>query len=518
LVVRLEVPGVRLRAALLITSFVVSAAGSGVGAEVASASTRQPVALVGSGVGRWSVAAQVDANPEAHVERPVDSPNAQVLHDGCVARSASDAPRSRAGEGILSLTLSAPGTSWASSVDTSVDVDVAVDGRSAQQLVLFQGAQPAVYQGYVGRLRTGEHCVTVTVDPKRSTDLGKPVVDVYAVDLAVVPRTSPAYLGLTHAPVMYGRSSSSERDAQLITDVTSSPDADGHDVDLAYTVIWTREDVGDGTVPAYEWGLWGRMTDIETVLQEVVAPSGRILKAAYLSCGCEKFPIYPDALPAPPIGSEYDATYPASGTPPAMGDHLVLRDATGNNDVSPYKTSRYRFQQVPVAGPLDGQAREVVMDQHPWTYRISNDDVARTTVESSDPGSLLAGSYPQYLIVDLDVDAPGAESIAVGVRLRGSTTWWTNDYAQTVGIPTTFPFYTGGHGRTVIKLPPDWHSRRITAVRLVLNGRIGGATPKLVGKPAIQLIEVTGGYRVRRRLTPKLTVMTGTQLLPGLPI
>lgn len=489
-----------------------------VGAAKAAAASRQPVALVGSASGSWSVTAYVDPHPERHVEGPVSHPQVAAQRAGCAGARDGGESGSAVGEGIVSLTLSAPGTTWASSTNISVDVDVYVDGGRAQQLVLFQGAQPAVYQGFIGRLRTGPHCVTVTVDPKKSSDLAQPVVDVFGMSLGVVPRTSPAYLGLTHAPVMYGRTSSAQRDAQLITDVTQNPDANGKDVDLSYTVIWTREDVGDGTVPAYEWGLWGRMTDVETVLQEVVAPSGRIVKAAYLSCGCEKLPLYPDALPAPPIGSEYDAPYPTSGAPAALGDHLVLRDATGNNDVSPYKTTGYRFQQVPVAGPLDGQAREVVMDEHPWTYRISNQDVARTTVESSDPRSLLAGAYPQYLIVDLDVEATGTQSIAVGVQLRGGSTWWTNDYAQTVGVPTTFPFYTGGHGRTVIKLPPNWHAKKLSAIRLTLNGRPGGPTPKLTSRPSIHLIEVTDDYGVRMRRLPRLTVTTGTQLLPGLPI
>jgi hypothetical protein len=259
------------------------------------------------------------------------------------------------------------------------------------------------------------------------------------------------------------------------------------------------------------------MTDIETVLQDVVSPSGRIVKAAYLSCGCERYPAYPDAVPAPPIGSEYDAPYPASGTPRAMGRHLVLRDATGNNDVSPFKTTGYRFQQVPVTGPRPGQMREVVMDQHPWTYRISNQDVARTTVESSDPGSPLAGGYPQYLIVDINADAVATKSIAVGVQLQGDSTWWTNDYAQTTGVPTTFPFYNGGHARTVIKLPVGWHSKPLSALRLVLNGAPGGATPKLHGKPTIQLIEVTSGYHVRVMRNPPLQVTTGTQISPGVP-
>jgi hypothetical protein len=475
-----------------------------------------PETLEGSASGHWLVTARVDSHPERHVERPVAPPSAERLHAGCT-RSHRTAGRAPVGEGIVSLTLSAPGTSWASSTDTSVDVDVTVDRLPAQQIVLFQGTQPAVYQGFVGALRTGSHCVSVAVDPKLSTDLATPEVEVFAVGLAVVPRWAPDYLALTHAPVLYGRSSSSERDAQLITDATEVRDADGKDIDLAYTVTWTREDVGDGTVPAYEWGLWGRMTDIETVLQEVVTPSGRIVKAAYLSCGCERYPAYPDSVPAPPINSEYDAPYPADGGLPAMGEHLALRDATGNNDVSPYRTTSYRFQQVPVPGPQQGQMREVVMDQHPWTYRISNDDVARTTVESSDPRSPLAGPYPQYLIVDIDAEATGTKSIAVGVRLRGDSTWWTNDYAQTTGVPSTFPFYNGGHARTVIKLPPHWQSEPVSALRLVLNAAPGGSTPKLEARPTIRLIELTDGYRIRTLPDPPLTVSTGTQLSPGVP-
>jgi hypothetical protein len=200
-----------------------------------------------------------------------------------------------------------------------------------------------------------------------------------------------------------------------------------------------------------------------------------------------------------------------------MGEHLALRDATGNNDVSPYRTTSYRFQQVPVPGPQQGQMREVVMDQHPWTYRISNDDVARTTVESSDPRSPLAGPYPQYLIVDIDAEATGTKSIAVGVRLRGDSTWWTNDYAQTTGVPSTFPFYNGGHARTVIKLPPHWQSEPVSALRLVLNAAPGGSTPKLEARPTIRLIELTDGYRIRTLPDPPLTVSTGTQLSPGVP-
>lgn len=415
--------------------------------------------------------------------------------------------------------MAAPGTSWSSPTKTSVVVDVRVDKLPQQQVVLFDGAQPFRYEMYLGRLRTGPHCLRMTVDAALSSDIAAKRVTVYAADLDVVPRSSPDYQLITHAPIMYGRSTSAQRNAQLLTYGQATADPDGRHVDLSYTVIWTREDVGDGIVPAYEWGLFGRMTDIETVLKEKVTRRGAILSAQYLSCGCEKFPVFPDQTPAPPVLSEHDTPYPSSGTPAALGRHLALRDASGNNDESPHGTTAYRFQQLPVRGPAPGQSREVAMDTHPWTYRLSEQELSRSTVQSTDPRSLLAGVYPQYLVVDIDATATGASSIAIDVKLSGDSTWYSNDYAQTTapGPPTTYPFYDGGHARTVVKLPTDWHGLRIVAARLVLNAPAGKPAAHLVGTPHIELIEVTPNYHVVHRRLPPLTVETGTQLLPGVP-
>ncbi|HEY4376306.1 MAG TPA: hypothetical protein VGM93_04075, partial [Acidimicrobiales bacterium] len=49
------------------------------------------------------------------------------------------------GEGLVRLTLDGPGTSWDSTSAPSVVVDVAVDGGTAQQMVLFRGATPFTY-------------------------------------------------------------------------------------------------------------------------------------------------------------------------------------------------------------------------------------------------------------------------------------------------------------------------------------------------------------------------------------
>ena len=473
----------------------------------------QPVTVTTSA--SWQVSASTTDTPltTPAAPDPTLSQSSSLPAEGCVPVVAHD---QTGGEGIVSLLMSAPGSDWSSDTNTSTVVDVRVDGGPSQQIVLFDGTEPFRYEGFVGTLTGRDHCVTLTVRPDLSHDTTvTPQVLVYSVGLAIVPSDSPAYMIESHAPVLYGRSTSAVGDTPLITYAQQSPDPDGSDTDLSYTVIWTHEDVGDGVVAAYEWGLWGRMTDIETVLNEKVDPNGKILSASYLSCGCEGAPVYPDLVPENPAqGGETDKPYPQSGASPGLGNHLGIRDATGNNDISPTGTTSFRFQQTLVTAPSSGQTREAAMDTNSWTYRISNDEVQRETATSTDPDNFLAGQYPQYLIVDIDSQPVGTASVSIAVQLDNGA-WYSNDYHQMTapGPASTFPFYNGGHGRTVIKLPAGWHSSAITGLRLTLNAA-QGTTPSLPSPPTIQLIEVTDQYQVQTRPVPSPQILTGTQVVP----
>ena len=415
------------------------------------------------------------------------------------------------------MTLSSPQTDWSNGTDTSVVVDVSLDRGTSQQIVLFDGAEPFVYEGFVGETSDGPHCVTIGLRRDLShVALGQPSVDVYSISLSVVPASSSAYLLETHAPVLYGRSISAKGDTPLVTYGQSKADPDGTTTDLSYTVIWTHEDMGEGSVTPYEWGRWGRVSDIETVLTERVSPAGRVLSADYLSCGCEGIAGYPDsAIDRSAAGGETYKPYPLTGGAPGLDEHVGIRDATGNNDVSPFGTTPYRFQQSLVASPLPGESREAAMDRNPWTYRVSGQEVAREATSSTDPRSVLAGIYPQYLIVDIDAAAERTSSIAVEVQLAGDPTWYSNDYAQATapGPPTTYPFFNGGHRRTVIKLPVDWHGKAITALRLRLNA-LAGAAPSLLGTPIIDLVEVSPSYTITHPSFPRPLVTTGTTRYP----
>jgi hypothetical protein len=270
--------------------------------------------------------------------------------------------RGEAGEGVVAVTLAGPGTTWASTTNSAVVVDITVDAGPAQELVLYDGAQPFTYTGFVGGLAPGRHCVSVLVRSDLSQDVGQsPRAVVYDVRLGVVPRTDPGYLLVSHAPVMYGRSTSAFDDTPLLSYGEQTANRDGT-ASLAYTVIWTHEDVGTGIVAADLWGSWGRMTDIETVLHETVDPhTGKVRSATYLSCGCEQLPVYPDISNELPPSGETEKDFHGTW----FGAHAVLRDATGNNDESDSGTTSFRFQQSLVAAPAAGQTREGAMDAHP---------------------------------------------------------------------------------------------------------------------------------------------------------
>lgn len=406
----------------------------------------------------------------------------------------SPRPAPTRGEGLLALTMSAPGTSWASSRNTSVVAQVSIDGGRPQSIELFDGGERFTYEGFVGSITSRVHRVTVRVSPHLSHAGDAPSVHVVAAQLGVVPTTDPSYRKVAYAPFIYGRSSSATGYIPLLTyaDERAGP-AGSHT--LSYTYVISAHDQGDSVVPAYQWGTWGRMTDVVSVIDETVAADGAVTSASYSSCGCESLP-YPDAVQSP----SDTTTKPFQGS--WLDHHPVLRDATATNYLSDSGTTGYRFQQSPVAGPADGQVREAVMDAHPWTYRISNQELPREHVISTNPDDLLVGDYRQYAIVDSDIDTSGSESVQFEVRLAGDPTWYSTDYRQmTAQVPSTFAFHDGGHNRTVIKLPTNWGNRPIDGLRVRLTVR-PGSPPATATIRSLKVLALTPRWTVIARATP----------------
>ncbi|MGZ8752909.1 MAG: hypothetical protein ACXW1S_07995, partial [Acidimicrobiia bacterium] len=182
-----------------------------------------------------------------------------------------------AGEGKLQLQMSAPGTSWVDAANTSVVVEVAVDGGTPQTFVLFAGAAPHVYTGFTGPLSTGSHDVAVSVRPDLSVTAGTPSVLVQSLELVVIPPTDSGYAALAHAPVLYGRGVNAHSDTPLFGYAESTSQGDG--TRIAYTTTWSNEDAGTGVAPILLWGGYGRTTDIETTVIVNLDASGGVTSA-----------------------------------------------------------------------------------------------------------------------------------------------------------------------------------------------------------------------------------------------
>jgi hypothetical protein len=397
------------------------------------------------------------------------------------------------GEGLLQLSMDGPGTSWASDTDKAVVVRARVDGGAWQQIVLFAGASPFTYAGFTGPLGAGKHRVAVRIDAGLSTT-GRhlPAVALYRTRLQVIAPGNLMYLLEKYAPVVFGRTTSASSDTQLLTDGSATPLGGGATA-LSYTTIWTHEDAGTSFVPFLEWGEWGRMTDITGTATLDVSAGGTISHAMYNWCGCK--PPFP-----PSRDSLQEVSVPFSGRY-FDGTHMILRNASGNDYQSQVGSTEFRFQQPAVAGPPAGQPREAAMDAHPWTYQIMDQEIRSWYLDrSTATTSAQPGETGQYAIASLNTTAPPGTTIAVELRLSGSATWYQSDMGSAA------PLYTGGLGRTVVKLPHGWERQKITGVRVAVYPASAASSVKVL---SFKVLGVTPAFGVTRISAPAPDIVPG---------
>jgi hypothetical protein len=463
--------------------------------------------VIGAG-SPWVTTVVAGVAPDIQTADAVTGPNLPTPNTSVPATQAN-------GQGVIELTLAAPGTSWANVSDRAVVVDVAVDGGPTQQVVLFAGASAFTYAGFTGPLTTGSHSVSVAVDTALSNTGGAaPTVQIVNEQLSVVTPTNPWFDAVSYAPVVYGRADTAANDTPLLTYAAQSSGSGGSQ-SLSYTTIWTKEAQGTAFVPFLEWGQWGRMTDITGTVSLDVSSTGTVSNPTYNWCGCQ--PGYPENE-----SSLQEVSVPFAGVYSGT-THPVVRNASGNDYQSDIGTTAFRMQQVPVPGPATRATRATrasVMDAHPWTYQVSAQECSRWYTNGSiDPFSPQLGDSRQYAIVDLTAVTSNVAALAVGVQLAGSSQWYLSDFGS------GFPLHSGGHGRTAIKLPLGWESRAITGLEVLeypsspaaqvsgLAVSISGLTTDFVidpiSLPPVQLVDATP--------TPQVPVVTGLSPAGGHP-
>jgi len=267
----------------------------------------------------------------------------------------------REAEAVATVTASCERCDWGARGREAAVLALDVDGVPSQHLVLFRGAT-AEYRVLLGPLGVGPHRLTIAHDARRSAR-GAGVVRVEGVTIETVGDGEAGYDAIAHAPILHTRPGSLGRfsDVPLLAWVETHAAAGGRR-ELRYSVVFSHED--GGTPVDRLMATWGRVTDIELVYSVELDAAGRVRREEYQG---------KDHVFARFAGRK-------------EGRHPVMHVVTTNNMVSDRGRETPRVAPAPVPFALDGVSREAVMDAHPWTYRVSAQEVRRQGLVAARPG------------------------------------------------------------------------------------------------------------------------------------
>ena len=163
--------------------------------------------------------------------------------------------RAAAGEVFLEVTVSARGVSWADRGNESAVVSAYVDGHYATDIVITS-AGPVTRQFALGSAASRRtHAAAALRRPavRRARPASRKLQD---IGFSTVRPSDPAYAAARYAPVLYGRNvaglggrfQNNRTDTPLVAWHQVLPAATpGHSV-IEYSVVWSNEDGGTGTV------------------------------------------------------------------------------------------------------------------------------------------------------------------------------------------------------------------------------------------------------------------------------
>ena len=266
-------------------------------------------------------------------------------------------------------------------------LNVLVDGREAQQMLLTPGIGRAKYDALVGPLRAGSHRIVL----ERSSLWPWPAgIEVATVSTRIVRAGSTEAAVLAQAPVLGIRADTigTASDIPLVMYVEDDRrDGKGW---LRYSVIISNEDGGTAT-PAL-MARWGRTTDIE-LIYEAEMDGARMVRDRFQ-------------------GPDHEIRAFAG---PRTGSHPQLLIATLNNMFIDRGRSLAYVRPVPALVDLNGRTRESVMDDNPWIYPLMARELAaekRIGTQIEDPREFLyveAGLTLEHAAVSVKVgsDAGG---------------------------------------------------------------------------------------------------------------
>jgi CheY-like chemotaxis protein len=258
---------------------------------------------------------------------------------------------------------------------------------------------------------------------------------VFALALLVLAPTVKADEITAHAPILFGRpdTAGGTSDEPLLMYCERKQDS-GNTI-LEYTVVFSNEDGGTSTRALM--ARWGRTTDIEHVYRVMLAPGGKVLSEVIQTRDHKDV--------------KFEGSY--------EGLRPQLAVITKNNMVGPGNNGR-RFELAPKLVDLSGASREQVMDDHPWIYRRTSEELAAEGKVR--PFGAVDGekiSDPRnYVYIEAKVSNRDSRW-AAAVRLRGSPIWRQSH----LGRPD-YAIERSGWARTSVELPPGTPAEAVAEI------------------------------------------------------
>ena len=341
-------------------------------------------------------------------------------------------------------------------------VELHVDDGPAFHVNLFAGERDWRYPIFLGRFDAGPHRIRVADINGVTASLGA---------IRQLTASDSLYDVVANAPVLYARLNTIGKftDVPLLAYATRTTE-DGRRV-LEYTVIFSNED--GGTSSRNLMSRWGRVTDIEYVYHVWLNADGSPQRA--LIQGKDHKDI------------EYAGKH--------FAWHPVLIPVTDNNMVHFDGESPIRYQIAPRLVDLSQHSREIVMDDEPFAYRISAEEMQREG--KLRPYGVIDGekiSDPRnYLVVEakLTVENAGMQAL---IRVKGENRW----VGGALGMAENF-INRSGWIRTAIELPPGAQPEAI-AFECLTPKRSGACRLEAIGR----IFKLTPDYQPGANLAPRV--------------
>ncbi|WP_052702971.1 hypothetical protein [Paenibacillus beijingensis] len=369
-------------------------------------------------------------------------------------------------KGFVELDLKASSASdWREKDRESAFVRLYVNGVYNQDIILFYGNAPFVYQRMLGCFEAGEYELYAEFRDRESAPLVTSA-RIERIDVRCVPAESPLASVYRHTPLVYGRNLTHPYESRF-TDTPlllfySLTESGGRTV-IEYQMMFSHED--EGTPGPLLMSKWGRTTDIEWMYRVELDSDGQLLHAEYQG---------PHHVTTPFRGG-YE-----------LGGHPVLQAATGNGNFTDEVRSGYCYLLPPLyRWQPQREPRERVMDHYPFAYQVTNWEMQRQyeLEQPCNPESFALADQRSYLFVQTSkhpssdhhshhtglVDHLQDACLDIQVRLEGSDVWYSSSFHD-LRLQEFRAAYQGpySHFATTVKLPKPGALQDVAEIRAVL--------------------------------------------------